>query len=336
MSSSIANTSAEERYTLVKKWGSKGNNPGQFDQPQNLVIDSSTTVFVADLGNHRIQKFDSNGNFITQWGSYCDVNAPDNNCIDPDGFGPLALGDAQFSYPSDAAVDSSHDVYVVDHFNFRIQKFDASGNFITKWGSPGTGDGQFRTPFAIAIDSSDDVYVTDFLNHRIQKFTRAGEFVTKWGSQGTGDGEFRNPRGIAVDSDNNVYVVDGTNQRVQKFDSNGDFKSKWGSFCPVGPGADERCIDPDGPGPSVAGDGQFNEPFGIDVDSSNNVYVADSSNHRIEKFDRNGNFIAKWGSFGSADGEFNNARGIATETSNKIYVADTDNNRIQVLGLIII
>jgi tripartite motif-containing protein 71 len=164
-------------------------------------------------------------------------------------------GDAQFSYPSDAAVDSSHDVYVVDHFNFRIQKFDANGNFITKWGSLGTGDGQFRTPFGIAIDSSDNVYVTDFLNHRIQKFTRAGEFVTKWGSQGTGDGEFRNPRGIAVDSDNNVYVVDGTNQRVQKFDSNGDFKSKWGSFCPVGPGTDERCIDPDGSGPSVAGDG---------------------------------------------------------------------------------
>ena len=51
-----------------------------------------------------------------------------------------------------------------------------------------------------------------------------------------------------------------------------------------------------------AGDGQFNEPFGIDVDSSNNVYVADSGNHRIEKFDSNGNFITKWGLLGSEDG----------------------------------
>ncbi len=145
----IANISAEEQYTLVKKWGSKGNNPGQFDQPQNLVIDSSSTVFVADLANHRIQKFDSNGNFMIQWGSYCDVNAPDNRCIDPDGSGPLALGDGQFSYLTDVAVDSSDHVYVVDHFNYRIQKFDSNGNFIAKWGSPGSGDGQFRTPYAI-------------------------------------------------------------------------------------------------------------------------------------------------------------------------------------------
>ena len=227
---SVCSLAYAEQYVFFKKWGADGVGVGQFNQPQNLFVDSNN-VFVADFANHRVQEFDRDGNFIRQWGSYCDVNAPDNHCVDPDGTGPFDLGDGQFAYPSGVAVDSFHNVYVVDHFNYRIQKFDDSGHFITKWGSPGSQDGQFRTSYAIAIDHSDNVYVADFLNHRIQKFTKEGIFVTKWGSQGNEDGEFRNPRGLAVDSDNNVYVVDGTNQRVQKFDSNGEFKSKWGSFC---------------------------------------------------------------------------------------------------------
>ena len=55
--------------------------------------------------------------------------------------------------------------------NNRIQKFDSSGNFITKWGSNGSGDGQFNGPQGVAVDGSGNVYVVDAYNHRIQKFT---------------------------------------------------------------------------------------------------------------------------------------------------------------------
>ncbi|HOL09915.1 MAG TPA: SBBP repeat-containing protein, partial [Bacillota bacterium] len=67
-------------------------------------------------------------------------------------------------------MDSSDNIYVVDLNNHRIQKFNASGEFLTKWGSFGTGDGQFDFPYGVAVDSSGNVYVADTGNHRIQKF----------------------------------------------------------------------------------------------------------------------------------------------------------------------
>src|SRR5215217_6121694 len=81
-------------------------------------------------------------------------------------------------------------------------------------------------------------------------------------------------------------------------------------------------------------DGQFVKPFGVAVDSSgNNVYVADSDNHRIQKFDSNGTFITKWGNTGSEDGQFDYPLGVAVDSSgNNVYVADTSNNRIQLFS----
>ena len=88
--------------------------------PRSIEIDSSTdSVYVADAGNERIQKFDSNGNYITQWGN-------------------KGNGTGQFTYPGDIAIDSIGNVYVLDSGNHRIQKFDETGNYITKWGSRGS------------------------------------------------------------------------------------------------------------------------------------------------------------------------------------------------------
>ena len=214
-----------------------------------------------------------------------------------------------FCSPVGIAVDNSGYVYVVDSDNSRIQKFDAYGNFITKWGSAGTGDGEFDWPYGIAVDSSGNVYVADSGNHRIQKFDADGNFITKWGSYGTGDGEFGFSNGIAVDSSGNVYVSDLRNHRIQKFNAYGNFITKWGSY--------------------GTGDGEFNLPGGIAVDSSDYVYVVDSDNNRIQKFDSNGNFITKWGNYGTGDGEFGFSNGIAVDSSGYVYVADSGNDRIQ-------
>ena len=110
---------------FVTKWGTAGANDGQFNTPFDIESNPglNTRHYVVDEGNARIQVFDSNGNFITKWGSF--------------GFRRRTIpGSSTF------AVDGPGNVYVSDIGLDRIQKFDSNGNFITKWGSTGTGDGQ--------------------------------------------------------------------------------------------------------------------------------------------------------------------------------------------------
>ena len=80
------------------------------------------------------------------------------------------------------------------------------------------------------------------------------------------------------------------------------------------------------------GDGIFDFPVGVAVDSSDNVYVAESRNHRIQKFDSDGVFLTKWGSEGSGDGEFNFPLDVAVDSSGNVYVSDLSNHRIQKFG----
>lgn len=75
--------------------------------------------------------------------------------------------------------------------------------------------------------------------------------------------------------------------------------------------------------------GLFNNPTGIAVDTLGNVYVSDSSNDRIEKFNSSGGFITSWGSLGSANGQFNVPGHLALDSTGNVYVADTFNNRVQ-------
>jgi len=82
-------------------------------------------------------------------------------------------------------------------------------------------------------------------------------------------------------------------------------------------------------GSNGTAEGQFQYPQGIATDSSDNVYVVDSGNNRIQKFSSNGNFITKWGSSGTGDGQFDRPTGIATDSSDNVYVAEFGNDRIQ-------
>ena len=79
----------------------------------------------------------------------------------------------------------SDNIYVTDtgnQDNFRVQKFDSSGKFITSWGTIGNGSGQLQNPAGIAVDSTGNVYVVDADNQNVKKFDDNGKFITKWGS----------------------------------------------------------------------------------------------------------------------------------------------------------
>ena len=190
--------SGKTQYQFVGTWGTEGSGDGEFVDPSDIATDSAGNVYVTDYMNDRVQKFDSDGNFIAKRGDF-------------------GTGNGQFHGPNGIAVDSAGNWYVTERNNDRVQKFDSEGNFITKWGTYGKGDGQFYVPHGVATDSSGNVYVTDYNNHRVQKFDSEGNFITKWGTKGTGEGQFDHPNGVATDSAGNVYVNDDGNQRVQKF-----------------------------------------------------------------------------------------------------------------------
>jgi len=279
--------------------------------------------------------------FSFKFGSFCDISTT-SGCVDPDGVGPLVLGDGQFNSLFGVDADSSGNIYVADRQNHRIQKFDSNGNFLLKWGSLGTNDGQFDHPFGLVVDSSDNVYVTDQFNNRVQKFDSNGNFLMKFGSHcrlfdlldcvdpdgigllELGDGQFDNVKGLIIDLFGNLYIVDLNNHRIQKFDSNGNFLLKWGSFCfqPFAiPGP--TCVDPDGLGPLAIGDGQFNNPDTVAVDGSGNIYVGDGGGRRIQKFDSNGNFLLKWGSGALLPPNgFNSPLAVTADSLNNVYVFD--------------
>ena len=119
-------------------------------------MDGSGNVYVADYSNERIQKFDSSGTYLTQWGSY-------------------GTGNGQFNTPSGVAADGSGNIYVADSDNQRIQVFDNTGIFKGTWGSPGTGNGQFNGPNGMSTNATGSkVYVADTYNNRIQAFVGYG------------------------------------------------------------------------------------------------------------------------------------------------------------------
>jgi len=211
-----------------------------------------------------------------------------------------------FATPVDVTTDPQGNIYVTDNMNYRVAKFDASGNYLLTWpvntgGSNGLG--------SIAADALGNIYVCDF-NGRVLKYTNTGQLLLAWGSSGSANGQFSGVRGIAVDASGNVYVCDQGNNRIQKFTSSGVFITKWGT--------------------AGSGNGQFDNPLNIEVDASGNVYVTESSTTtRIQKFTSTGVFITKWGSAGSGNGQFNQFGGITADNAGNVFVSDWGNNRIQ-------
>jgi prepilin-type N-terminal cleavage/methylation domain-containing protein len=293
--------------TYPDGWFVSGTLNGQFNYPHGIRSDNLGFIYVADTTNNRLQKLTSEGIYLTKWGSY-------------------GNGSGQFNRIQAVAIDNSGNVYTFDEdypyntYN-RIQKFDANGNFITKWGSYGTGQGQFNRPEYIAVDTSGNVYVSDLGNSRIQKFDPSGNFLTMWGTKGSGNGQFINPRGLAFDSNGRVYVADSGNGRIQIFDSVGNYITQFGSICETGQNMQYgTCI------------GKFFWPADLVIDTNNNIIVLDRENNRVQKFDSNFNFITGFGAYAKTHGAvgfFRSPSGITIDPSGNIYIADYNRHNIQ-------
>jgi uncharacterized repeat protein (TIGR02543 family) len=296
----------------------------QFSYPDGMAVDNEGNLYVADTDNHCIRKITPGGQVTTLAGT---------------GTAGYVNGTtSQFNHPNGVAVDSAGDVYVADTGNHRIRKIFSNGQAMLLAGSTqgyanGTGTAaQFNNPVDVAVDSAGNVYVADMGNHRIRKITPDGQVTTLAGStQGYAektergpDAKFNHPRGVAVDSaGNNVYVADFENNRIRKI----TVRNKYVTTL-----AGNTQGYADGTGTAA----QFIHPCGVAVDSADNVYVADTGNHRIRKITSGGVVTTLAGSIqGYADGtfttvQFSTPEGVAVDSAgNNLYIADSSNRRIR-------
>jgi DNA-binding beta-propeller fold protein YncE len=177
-----------------------GRSLGQLDEPNGIAVDRNGDIYVAEVGNQRVQKLSAEGRFIAQWK------------------GP----DAGFYGPRDICVSADNFIYVVDQGRARIVKFNPTGGVVAIWGSQGQGDGQFNEPTAVSVDANNArVYVADPRNRRIQVFDTSGKFITKWTVnewQVTG-WAFQD---LLVDQENaRLYVTSPTTDEILVFDLDG-------------------------------------------------------------------------------------------------------------------
>ena len=343
---------------FISTFGILGSNNGEFNFPAGVAVDSSDRMIIADRDNNRIQVFDSSGNFLFSFGSVCNmlIPVPDPNCVDPDGTGPLQEGDGQFLQPPAVVVDSNGRILVLDSNNSRIQIFDSSGQFISKFGS-----GLLAQPQGISVDNQDRIIVSDLGGNNIQVFDSSGNFLFKFGSY-NGENHFNNALQIDINESNDIIIVDGDpadiSSRIQIYDSSGKFISKFGKSgnqiedikAPGGVAVDStgrifvvvtghnavKAFDPNGnylfhigfnsPPVTSTDDGEFRSPRTVEIDkTSGNIIVADSGNHRIQVFDSSGNFLFKFGSLGTSDGQFITPTDVAVDNTGKFYVTQIGN-----------
>lgn len=244
---------------LINYWGSfadlaAGEAPGgTFNEPWGIAIGPDGSLYVTDTWNHRVQKFDQNGNFLLEWGYFGTAETPDG-----------------FWGPRGIVVNSDGQVFVTDTGNKRIVVFDANGQYITQFGEAGFDIGQLDEPVGIAIGQNGEVYVADTWNQRVQVFIpnadKTSYFAsTAWNVNGWFGQSLENKPFMATDQNGNVYLTDPEGYRILVFQPDGTFLRGWGDYSP----------DSDG----------FGLPAAIAIDPNNNgSWVSDAGNNRILHF----------------------------------------------------
>lgn len=241
---------------VLNYWGSFGDVSigqapgGYFNQPWGIGLSTDGSVYVADTWNHRVQKFSSNGEFITMWGYFGQGETPE-----------------AFWGPRDIAVDTFGRVFITDTGNKRIVVFNELGDYLFEFGGPGLLPGQFDEPVGLALDQTNRLFVVDTWNQRVQLFIPGMDKeylpVTSWDISGWYGQSLDNKPYIAID-ENQIYITDPEGYRVLVYSLDGEFQYYWGTYS----------IGPDG----------FGVVTSVEIDPLGGVWVSDSGNNRIMHF----------------------------------------------------
>jgi len=309
--------------------------------PNAVAVDSSDNLYIVDRGNYRIRKVDQvTGIITTVAGNGTQGFSGDNGTATA----------ASLNNPYGVTVDSNGNLYFGDLNTSRIRKVDSGTGIITTVAGNGTqgysGDNgpataaSFDYPRDVTVDSSGNLYIADYINNRIRKVGSGTGIITTVAGNGTeayaGDNgpatsaSFDNLRGgVTVDSTGNVYVADYNNNRIRKV------ASGTGIITTVAGNGIQGFSGDNGPATSAS----LYSPSRVAIDSSGNLFIADTTNHRIRKVAIGTGIITtvagiELPGFGGDNGPATSASlywptGVIFDSSGNLYIADYGNHRIR-------
>jgi PKD repeat protein len=283
-----------------------------FDSAGNVYISDGARWWSQDEGNHRIQVFDPDGNYLATIGIS----------------GTVGTGNLQFHGPHHIAIYNNL-LYVADGGNHRVQIINVANPLspvyvgtIGTTGESGEDNAHFSNPSGVAVDAN-YVYVADRWNNRVQIFARTTRsYVATLGSYGSENGQFWEPTDVAVDTLGNLYVADFVNTRVQQFDKNRTYVRTFGVA---------RV-------PYLTDDYHYNNPIGVAAAPDGSLYIVEDNGHRLVKLNAAGQ--PQWtvgvpglkGDWDNGNDKLDNPADVALDTAGRVYVADQWHGRIQVFS----
>lgn len=301
-----------------------------FQTPYALVWDAQGQLLIADAQNHLVRKLSLNGDVSTFSGA-------ERGLLDTLTFADGDATVAKFNFPTSMARHPSGQIYIVDTDNHRIRVLNPNGHVSTFVGTgiAGFADGnpavaQFHRPRGIAIDSAGNVYVADTGNHSIRKISPNAMVSTLAGNGRSGfangqgsETQFNHPTALILHQDA-LYSADTFNHCIRKITLAGEVTTLAGD-------GREGFVD------GNADQARFRFPRGLAFDTQDNLYIADTDNHRIRKYFADqqqvitvaGNGNADFADGNAAVAKFNQPIGLLFDPAGHLLVADSGNNRIR-------
>ncbi|HMD15261.1 MAG TPA: hypothetical protein VKH18_01240 [Terriglobales bacterium] len=348
--------------TLQSPCGYSGDGPATTEQlslPEGVFVDGSGNVFIADTDNSLIREL-TGGNIQTVVGTYYDFETSGCN-YSGDG-GPPTAANAYLCAPSAVFVDSSGDIFIADTNNVVIREVVAAGDIETVAGNNADGPGysgdtgpatsaQLNYPNDMYVDSAGDIFIADTDNFVIREVT-AGTINTVIGNNtlaNSGDGgpavdaQLNYPGDVFVDGSGNIFIADSVSSVIREVSaSSSDIQTAAGDAktpCTV---STNLCGDG-----GTAASAQFNNPYGVAVDGTGNIYIADTGDNRIRVVTAGnvatvagtGNQCTAPFAWPCGDGaaaisaELFSPLGVAVDSAGNLFIADTDDHAIRVVNM---